>query len=128
MIQNIYISDLKYKRAMEARYTNTKLGIDEVVRRLEAWLRQYGYDTRYYISGGWRVIEVSRGSALWKGAIKVYLYPQNTDIYVRIDTGSEGTAFLKGGLIAMSRQNELNKLAESIISAVGTISGGTRVQ
>ncbi len=70
------MSDLKYKHTMEALYTNAKLGIDEVARRLEALLRQYGYDTRYCLSGGWRVIEVSRGSALWKGAIRVYLYPR----------------------------------------------------
>lgn len=113
---------------IDAWYKEPKIGIDEVANRLANWLRQNGYEASQSLQGEWRVIKVTKGAALWKGELTVYLYPRDNYIYLKIDTGDMGMAYLKGGFIGMSMQSDVNALINSIVNSVAIISGGTRVQ
>ena len=113
---------------IEAWYKDPKIGIDDVAIRLATWLRQNGYNATQNLQGEWRVITVTKGAALWKGELTIYLYPRDQYIYLRIDTGDMGMAYLKGGFIGMSMQNDVNNLINSIVNSVAIISGATRVR
>ena len=113
---------------VEAWYKEPKIGIDDVATRLANWLRQNGYEASQSTQGEWRVLKVTRGAALWKGELTVYLYPRDNYIYLKIDSGDTGVAYLKGGLIGMSMQRDVNNLVDSIINSVAIISGGIRVR
>ncbi len=113
---------------IEAWYRDPKIGIDDVAIRLSTWLRQNGYNTLQNLQDEWRVITVTKGAGLWKGELTIYLYPRDQYIYLRIDTGDMGMAYLKGGFIGMSMQNDVNNLINSIVNSVAIISGATRVR
>ncbi len=113
---------------VETWYKEPKIGIDDVATRLATWLRQNGYEAYQSVEGEWRVIKITKGAALWKGELAVYLYPRENYIYLKIDSGDMGMAYLKGGFIGMSMQKDVNNLIDSIINSVAIISGGTRVQ
>ena len=113
---------------VEAWYREPKIGIDEVAIRLTTWLRQNGYNASQSLQGEWRVITVTKGAALWKGELTVYLYPKDNYIYLKIDSGNTGMAYLKGGFIGMKMQSDVNNLINSIVNSVAIISGAARVR
>ena len=113
---------------VEAWYKEPKIGIDNVATRLATWLRQEGYEASQSIEGEWRVIKITKGAVLWKGELTVYLYPRENYIYLKVDSGDMGMAYLKGGFIGMSMQSDVNGLVNSIINSVAIISGGIRVR
>ncbi len=96
-------------------YRNSQIEINQIVSNVQHWISQQGFSTNLSLEGGWTVMRITKGSALWKGKLEFYVQGNKDQFYVLVEKGSSGMAFLKGGVIGASIQKQVTQLTEGAL-------------
>lgn len=109
------------------KYRNSRIETNQIIANIQQWVSQQGFSTKLSEEGGWTVIRITKGAALWKGKLSFYIQGNKEQFSVLVEKGGSGMAFLKGGLIGASLQKKVTRLAEGALSLISQSSGAQRI-
>lgn len=108
-------------------YRDSQIEMNQIIANLQQWISQQGFSTKMTQEGGWTVMRVTKGAALWKGKLAFHIQGNKDQFSILVEKGSSGMAFLKGGLIGASLQKQVSQLADGALNLIAHSSGAQRV-
>jgi hypothetical protein len=95
-------------------FYNLTIPVQQVVGHVQNWFNRHGYTCKCDASPNSMVLNIEKGTALWKGKVKLHFQGNQSQMNVTLDRGSKGMAFLKGGLLAKQMQDDIQRISENI--------------
>lgn len=107
-------------------FHDSNITLDQLINRMRGWINEEGFSSEVSYEEGWQVLKVTKGAALWKGKLKFYLTGDRNEFKVRVESGSKGKAYLKGGILGAGLQKKVNNLKKGFIQEVERVSNARR--
>lgn len=96
------------------QFYSLTIPLQQLYGNVQNYFTQLGYNCSYSTEQNSTVLNIEKGSALWKGKIQIYFQGNENQLAVTLDRGSKGMAFFKGGLIAKQMQEDIQRISQNI--------------
>jgi len=102
-------------------FQDARVGLNQIVSALSHYIKSRGYKVQMGTEGGYATLYVTKGVALWKGRLHIYIGGTSHQFYVIFDSPS---AFIApGGWIGFFLQHSINDFIKDITSYICAYSG-----